>query len=619
MKPPPKLTVSGWADENRELSPESSAEPGQWRTDRAEYQREMMDATVDPMIEIETIMSSAQVGKTSVVENIIGFHVKHDPSPILLIQPTLEMARSFSKDRLMPMLRDTVCLRGFVQDARAKDSTNEVLHKTFPGGHITMAGANSPVSLGGRPIRIVIFDEVDRYPPSAGSEGDPVKLGMKRTKTFWNRKIILTSTPSVKDVSRIEFSWQQSDQRHFFVPCPKCKEKQVLLFSPASTFWKVLKNGRSDRGFLKFDAENGSWAFYSCENCGTEIGEDERDEMVSRGAWKTMRSEVERHAGFHINELYSPWSSWMEIVTDHLEAKKRTETLRVWVNTTAGEVWEEEESYTISHDALVKRVEDYVRVPSGGVVLSCGIDVQDDRLEVVVKAWGKADESWLVEYKTLYGSPGHSSVWALLDDFLGREWIHESGVKLRIAATCIDSGGHFTQNVYAYVKRRGSSARRTFAVKGMAGGGRPVVGRPSRNNRQRVALFPIGVDTVKELVYSRLAIEEDGAGKMHFNSFADEEYLSQLTAEKQVVKFSRDNFPTRVWRKIRPRNEALDCETYALAAFTLLNANIDRIAEAMKKSAKEVKKDERKPEEERRRPLAAPRMKGRRRGWVHNW
>lgn len=571
---------------------------------------------MDPMIETETIMTSAQVGKTSVIENIIGFHVKHDPSPILNIQPTLEMARAFSKDRLTPMLRDTMCLRGMVQDARAKDSTNEVLHKTYPGGHITMAGANSPVSLAGRPIRIVIFDEVDRYPPSAGAEGDPVKLGTKRTKTFWNRKIILTSSPSVKGVSRIELSWESSDQRHFFVPCPRCHHFQVFLFSPASMFWKTLKNGRSDRGFLKFDAENASWAFYSCERCGRHIGEEERDEMVRAGEWRASRPEIERHAGFHVNELYSPWSSWSEIVADHLEAKKRTETLKVWVNTTAGECWEDEESYTISHEGLLRRVEDYVDVPTGGVVLTCGVDVQDDRLETVVKAWGKGEESWLVEHKTVYGSPGHLAVWSTLDDLLARQWKHESGVGLAIASTCVDTGGHFTQNAYAYVKRRGSAARRTFAVKGMGGSGRPLVARPSRNNRQRVLLFPVGVDTAKELIFSRLPIETDGPGKMHFNATADEEYFKQLTAEKQVVKFSRNNFPTRVWRKIRERNEALDLEVYALAAFVLLNANVEKIAANLEERAKTVEaeqgREEKKPETRRT-------IRRARRGWVTNF
>ena len=220
FQPPPRLTISEWADKKRRLSPESSAEPGMWHTDRAEYQRGMMDAFNDPNVEYVTLMTSSQVGKTEIVNNIIGYYIEHDPSPMLLIMPTLEMGMAWSKDRFAPMLRDTPSLKGKVTDAKAKDSGNTILHKTFPGGHITVAGANSPASLASRPVRIVLFDEVDRFPSSAGTEGDPVKLGTKRTQTFWNRKIFHNSTPTVKGVSRIESLWEESDQRYFFVPCP---------------------------------------------------------------------------------------------------------------------------------------------------------------------------------------------------------------------------------------------------------------------------------------------------------------------------------------------------------------------------------------------------------------
>jgi phage terminase large subunit GpA-like protein len=518
----------------------------------------MMDAFSDPAVEIITIMTSSQVGKTEIVNNIIGYHIEYDPSPMLLIMPTLEMGMAWSKDRFAPMLRDTPSLAGKVAEVRTRDSGNTILHKVFKGGHITIAGANSAASLASRPVRIVLFDEVDRFPPSAGSEGDPVKLGTKRTQTFWNRKILHTSTPTVKDVSRIESLWNESDQRNYFVPCPACGHFQKLVFAQ-----------------VKFEKENLDSVRYECEKCSVQLKESDKLKMIGDGEWRIGRPGVKNHAGFHINELYSPWSSWRKIVFEFLEAKKRTETLKVWVNTTLGETWTDEESYSISDEKLASRVEDYINAPHGAHILTMGVDVQDDRLECLVKGWGKNDESWFIDYKTIYGSPGKDTVWKGLDEYLGREWTHESGVPMRIFSCCIDSLGHFTQNVYAFVKLR--QHKRIHAIMGRAGAGRLIVGRPSKNNKFGVWLYPIGVDTAKELIFSRLQTDEPGPGYMHFNRKCDLEYFKQLTAEKMVIKFSK-GFQHKVWVKVRSRNEALDCEVYALAAYTYPILNVDKAA-----------------------------------------
>lgn len=334
----------------------------------------MMDAFNDPTAEFVTLMTSSQIGKTEIVNNIIGYFIEHDPSPMLLIMPTLEMGSAWSKDRLAPMLRDTPSLRGKVTDAKAKDSGNTILHKTFPGGHITVAGANSPASLASRPVRIVLFDEVDRYPPSAGTEGDPVKLGTKRSLTFWNRKIFHDSTPTVRGVSRIEALWEESDKRRFFVPCPQCKQSQVLV-------WANLKWDKDDPP---------NTVRYECEKCQSRLTESDKHRMIAHGVWRSERPERTTHAGFHINELYSPWSTWKSVVENFLEAKKRPETLKVWVNTTLGETWEDDESYSISDESLRGRIEQYVGVPEGVLLLTAGVDVQDDRLECLVKGWGPA-------------------------------------------------------------------------------------------------------------------------------------------------------------------------------------------------------------------------------------
>lgn len=526
-------------------------------------------------MELVTLITSSQVGKTEIVNNIIGFYIEHDPSPMLLIMPTLEMGTAWSKDRFAPMLRDTPSLRGKVTDAKAKDSGNTILHKTFPGGHITIAGANSPASLASRPVRIVLFDEVDRFPSSAGTEGDPVKLGAKRTQTYWNKKIFHNSTPTVKGVSRIESLWEASDKRRFFVPCPACNYSQTLR-------WSNIKWQKRDG---KEDLES---VHYECENCKIHLWESDKHRMIQGGVWRAEHPERTKHAGFHISELYSPWSTWRGIVENFLEAKKRPETLKVWVNTTLGETWTDEESYSISDETLAARVEEYEdTLPQGVIVLTAGVDVQDDRLECLVKGWGKEDESWVVDFKAIYGSPAKPEVWALLDEYLEREWLHESGVKLKVVCTCIDSGGHFTQTVYEYVKVR--QHERIFAVKGYSGSGRPLIGKPSKGNRLRVFLFPVGVDTAKELIFARLQIDTFGPGYMHFGRKCDDEYFKQLTAEKQVTKFSK-GFPTKIWIKVRSRNEALDCEVYALAACTILNPAMEILHEKLRKRTDELKK-----------------------------
>ena len=527
-----------------------------------------MDAFNEPEVEFVTLMTSSQIGKTEIVNNIIGYYIEHDPSPMLLIMPTLEMGNAWSKDRFAPMLRDTPSLRGKVTDARAKDSSNTILHKVFMGGHITIAGANSPASLASRPVRIVLFDEVDRFPPSAGTEGDPVKLGTKRTQNFWNRKVFHNSTPTTKGASRIESLWEESDQRYYHVPCPHCQGFQRLQ-------WAQVKWEKHDLETVR----------YECIHCHSEWSEYYKSEIIEHGEWRAEHPERKKHAGFHINELYSPWSTWRNIVESFLEAKKRPETLKVWVNTTLGETWEDEENYSISDEQLAARIEEYVELPLGVVLLTAGVDVQDDRIECLIKGWGVQDESWFVEYKTFYGTPAKPDVWRLLDDYLSQEWKHENGLTRRVVSVCVDSGGHFTQNVYEYVRMK--EVRRVYAVKGMAGTGRPLIGRPSRNNKFRVLLFTIGADTAKELIFARLQIEEPGPGYMHFCRKCDEEYFKQLTGEKQVTKFSK-GFPTKVWVKVRSRNEALDCEVYALSAYTLLNVNMDRLASRMDNYVKQI-------------------------------
>lgn len=493
---------------------------------------------------------------TEIINNGVGYFISQDPAPILVVQPTLDMAQTWSKDRLAPMLRDTPCLAGKVKDPRSRDSGNTTLHKVFSGGHVTACGANSPASLASRPIRVVFCDEVDRYPASAGSEGDPVSLAKRRAATFWNRKILMVSTPTIKGVSRIEASYEASDKRKYHVPCPHCGGGQILK-------WKqvIWDDGKPET------------ACYHCEFCGVEWSEAERIRAIAKGKW-IAEEPFKGIAGFWLNGLYSPWTPLPSAAAEFIEAKKYPETLKTWTNTYLGESWEDRGD-RVDDLGLYERREEY-DFPEGPVLVTAGVDVQDDRIEVEFLGIGRDEETWSIDYQTLHGDPSGNSVWTHLDELLKQTWKHKNGKDIRVVAACIDSGGHHTQAVYNFV--RGKEGRRIFAIKGIGGEGKPLVARPTLNNSGRIKLFPVGVDTAKELVYARLRINEVGAGYCHFPARYDEEYFRQLTAEQCVIRFHK-GYKRREWQKIRPRNEALDCRVYAVAAYGILNARIDYIAD----------------------------------------
>jgi len=572
FRPPPRLTVSEWADENRRLDGQSSAESGRWYTSRAEYQRGIMDACSDPHVKEVVVMTAAQIGKTEAILNIIGFHIEHDPCPILVLQPTLEMAQAFSKDRVASgLLNSTPCLKGKVKDPRSRDSNNTTLHKVFPAGALTMVGANSPAGLASRPVRLVLCDEVDRYPASAGSEGDPIQLARKRSATFWNRKIIMVSTPTNKGSSRIEEAFERSDMRHYQVPCKHCHEYQRLKWS----------NVRWDDG----DPET---AHYVCESCGSALSDPDRYWGIRNGEWRAEK-EFDGIAGFHLNGLCSPWTPLADAVRDFLSVKKNPEQLRVWTNTFLGETWEDEGERIDDYD-LAERREDYAgKVPSEAIILTAGVDVQDNRLEVSIIGWGRDDESWVVDHVTLYGDPSTPHLWASLSSVLGRTYETHDGREMAIRGSCVDSGGHFTNTVYQYCKK--NQSKRVFAIKGVGGEGKPIAGRPSKNNVGKCPLFPVGVDTTKDLVFARLRIQEPGAGYIHFSDVLDDEYFRQLTAEKVVTRFHR-GFKKRVFEKVRPRNEALDCMVYACAAYAIIGFDVNAYADRLDREAITVESEQ---------------------------
>lgn len=542
-----------------------------WHTSRAEYQRGIMDAISDPNIRDVCVMAGAQVGKTEMLLNCIGYYIHHNASPILVVQPTLDMAQSFSKDRLAPMLRDTPSLRGKVKDPRSRDANNTTTHKVFPGGHISMVGSNSAAGLASRPIRVVLCDEVDRYPASAGSEGDPIQLARKRSATFWNRKIVLVSTPTNKGASRIESAFEESDKRQFFVPCEDCGHEQTLKWS-----------------HVRWDKDQPETAHYVCEECGSVWDDAMRYRAVRNGHWQATE-EFKGIAGFHINGIYSPWTPLADAVRDFLSAKKMAETLRVWTNVYLAESWEDQ-GERIDDYAVAERAEEFGdRIDRRILMITCGADVQDDRVEIETVGWGRDEESWSLDYRVIYGDPSSPQLWQDVDNVLMTKYETEDGRMLQPRATCIDSGGHYTKAVYDFVRPR--EGRRIFAIKGMAGESRPIVSRPTRNNIGKIRLFTLGVDNIKELIFSRLKIQSEGAGYCHFPADRPDEYFKQLaSSEKIVTKFSK-GFPRREFVKTRTRNEALDCRVYAIGALAILNTNLNTLADRQAQKAEQPKED----------------------------
>lgn len=552
-----------------------------------------MDSLNDPLVNEIVIMCAAQLGKSETLNNIIGYYIDNDPCPILMLQPTVEMAQAYSKDRIAAgLIRSTPCLQHKVKDPRARDSGNTTLHKVFPGGALTLVGANSPAGLASRPIRVVLCDEVDRYPSSAGTEGDPIQLARKRTSTFWNRKIVMVSTPTNKDASRIEEAYGKSDKRKFWVPCKHCDEKQLLRW-----------------GNVKWTDDNPDSAMYECNSCHVLWSENDRRWSIRRGEW-IAEEKFKGIAGFWINALYSPWTPLADGVREFLAVRKSPEQLRVWINTYLGETWEDE-GEVIDDMVLAERREDFGEfLPEEIMLLTCGVDVQQDRLEMQITGWGIDDESWVIDYRTIYGDPADPKTWENLSAELFKVFETHDGRQLGIRAICIDSGGSHTQTVYKYCKA--NIGRRVFAIKGV-GGERPLVTKPSKNNSVKCPLFPVGVDNAKDLLMARLRVSEPGAGYVHFGESLNDEYFKMLTAEKVVLKYSK-GFAKRTYIKIRPRNESLDCFVYSIAAYAILNVDVNSMARRVEYERNEPESDVKSESSKPKKPFV-PRSKG----FLNSW
>jgi phage terminase large subunit GpA-like protein len=573
-RPPPKLSVSQFADAEIVLTSGPLAGT-RWQTDFAPYQRGIMDVFDEPGVQIAAVMGSSQFGKTAMMVNLCAFHIKHDPCNILVVQPTVDpMAKDFAKNRLDPVIEASPSLREVVSKKRAKSGGNTILLKGYRGGALAVGGANSASSLASRAVRLLILDEIDRYPPELPGEGSTLAIAMKRTTSFRRRRrIFMVSSPTLQNAS-IDTWFQRGDQRRFYVPCPRCTHMHTYQWA----------NVKWDR-----DPDRPETARLHCPECDYQITDAERVAILEHGEWRPENPDRPDASvvSFHVWEAYSPLSSLSEIVSAFLRARlaqKRGDAseMHTWQNTTLGEPIEPDRGDGVEPHVLLTRRQAYpkdAQVPMGAALLTMAVDVQDERLEALIVGWGPGEESWLVDHHTLPGDTSQAAPWAELDELLERQYRHECGVLIGVSGTCIDSAGHRTTMVYDYALRH--AARRVYAIIGRDGE-RPLISAPSprrwgRNQRQ-VPLYTVGVDSAKALITSRLKMTEVERGYIHLPmaDWCGDEFCAQLTSERLVTRW-KSGLPVTVWQKIRPRNEALDLSVYALAALRLLNADLSAV------------------------------------------
>ena len=608
FKPPQDLTVTEWADKYRRLSPEASAESGPWHTARTPYLKDVMDAFTDPKVRRIVMAAASQVGKTEMELNIIAYIIDQDPGSILYIHPTLEDARKFSRLRIAPMIRDNKQLREKVSDIKTRDSGNTILQKQFPGGMLTIAGSNSPSALASTPVRYVIGDERDRWAESAGSEGDPWGLAEARQATFYNAKAIEVSTPTVKGASNIETSFDQGTQERWCHQCPECGEYGEIVFDRIHFDFDVKKVNGKKSYTIKGPI---AWA---CPHCGCLIEEERMRKQPAMWIAENPDAYDKGIRSFWLNAFSSPWTPWEKIILSFLMAKDDPQQLKVVFNTLLGQLWEDRGGIE-DEDTMMSRREDYgvredgspVELPDGVLVLTCGVDTQDNRLEYEVVGHGRYGETWGIVKGYIMGKPDTDEVWQQLDDVVDHVYKFRDNKGLRISLTFVDSGGHYTQDVYERCRERKN--KRVFAIKGKGGDGIPFVSPPSRvpirdDKRITCWLYTLGVDAGKEAIMSSLKVQEAGPKYCHFpkdeSRGYDSYYFTGLLSEKlELTQTKRGN----VWRWVKipghNRNEALDCRNYANAGLRILNPDMDAIERRLKNLPE--KNDKPKPAVVRRR------------------
>lgn len=583
MKPPEDLTVSQWADKNRRLTSESSAEVGKWRTSRTPYMFDILDSFTDPLIEHIVVVAASQVGKSETINNMVGYCIDQDPGPILLIQPTIDDVKRYSEMRIAPMIRETRCLKRKVADPKSRDAANTKRQKSFPGGVLVMTGSNVAHDLSSMPIRYVFGDERDRWATSAGSEGDPWELAVARTRTFYNKKMVEVSTPTVKGASAIENSYNLGTMERWKTQCPHCGEYVEITFDNIRFEYEAAEKG--DKKIFHITE-----LFYVCPECG---GISDEHTMKSQPAkWVATVPEARKHhktRSFWLTAWVSPWATWESIILQFLQAGTDSAKLQVVYNTQFGELWEERGDMASEDDVMARREVYEAEVPDGVLLLTCGVDTQDDRLEYEVVGHRRFGETWGIKKGVILGRPDTEEVWERLDEVLSHKYKFKSGVSLQISLTFIDEGGHFTQEVRQHCLAR--QYDHVFAIKGA---NRPDIPYTAPPKKQKIVVngkvigqvwvYEIGVNAGKQKIVDNLRVQSPGANYCHFPLRDDygKQFFKQLMSE-HLAYVPKLKHPWQ-WQKIpgHERNEAFDIRNYNLAACEILSPDWDAIEQKLR-------------------------------------
>lgn len=586
LEPPKNLTVDAWADAYRVLDGGLSAEAGQWKTSRTPYMVAPMRAFTDPRLEEITVVSPSQVGKSELELNCIGYIIDQDPATVLYIHPTKEVAQEFSKLRLEPCIKATPILRDRLKDVKqtGRTASSTIMMKAFPGGMLNFVGSNSASGLSSKPVRYIIADELDRWAPSAGRDGDPWELAMKRQATFFNRMRVAVSTPTIKGESRIETLYYRGTQERWKTQCPHCGEFHEIKFDDLRFTAEPQKRGNR----VDWNVDLKGW---KCPACG-ELS-DEMTMKKQPSHWEAEAPEnlaKNKARSFWLNGFVSPWCDWKRIIQEFFEVRNDPARLQVWKNTTLGELWERR-STDYDSEKLMERAEEYPAnaelpgEPGNGsvpLVLTCGVDCQHTYLQYEVVGWGRYGESWGIRSGYIQGAPDDDGTWEQLDSIISRVYRYASGKELRISATFVDSGdGNFTNEIARRTAARLHAG--VFAVKGDGASGKPFISPPkwqpiSGNEREKYALYVLGVNAGKEQIMGAVAVQEAGPNYMHLpkgeeRGYDIKWYDGLLSEVKEVHGVSVR------WVKLpgHERNEALDCRNYARAAYKALNPDFDTI------------------------------------------
>lgn len=572
LKPLPKTSVSQWADNHRMLSSGISAEPGKWKTSRAPYQKDIMNAFTEPGIHRVVVKSSSQIGKSDMMNNVIGRFAHLDPCAIMMIQPTIDMAQDYSKTRIAPMIRDTKVLNNLFYDVKSRDANNTILSKVFPGGRLIMCGANSPAGLASRPIRILLADEVDRFPDSAGTEGDPVDLAAKRMTTFWNSCMGLFSTPTNEGASRIDEEYLAGTQEEWQHKCPNCGEYHLLRHIDMTVDYKEIKTPSGKKTVIVNDVK------WRCPHCGFSFSEKEMKQTPQKYISRNADALKNGIRSFFVNGFTSPWMTWSRIMREWLEAKGDPEREKVIMNTVFGESYKQKGAFE-DEQIFLRRRESYgAELPNGVLLLTAAIDTQDNRLEYEVVGWGKEEECWGIRKGIVLGAPNQARTWKEIDNILDKTYHFADGKGLKVVRTFIDSGGHYTSDVYNYCQKNFHKQR--FAIKGRGGPGIPLIYKIAKANNAKAPLILLGVDDGKQQIMDRLSIDSPGPLYFHFpqdegikelsDRGYDDLYFKGIISEHKKV-YKRNGVLREVWETTKNvRNEPLDLRNYNLACMKSL-------------------------------------------------